>query len=539
MRVCEELTALRGQAVAVLWAHDADLAERAERLGARLVDRSSDDDASLGRAGIAGAGAFLALTEDDQLNLRLALRARDLNPGIRLVLRQFNRALGRKIEQNLPNCSVISLSSHAAATYAGTAVDNACFYGLQFPDLEGTLVGFARRSANESGLAGLTVAEAEERLDARILGLDGATVFERDARLTEGSNVIAFGCVRPDPFAARLGKRSRWIRPSLRNALRSLRQTLRRLDPIARSAAVAIVALFIAATVYFSLLLKLSPLGAMYFVTATMTTTGYGDISPLTAGPPGELGAMLLMIAGLATSGVFIAILASNFARAQFVALQGLRPVRRRGHIVVCGAGNVGSRVIDYLLKLEQRVVVIEPLPRPEIVEASRYRAFDLLTGDAARDTTLDLCNLEQAEALIALTNSDTLNLEVALGARARNPALPIVMRCQEATFAESVSRQFGIDRTYGTAGLASPVFAGLARAPGVRGRVDFGGLEFGLAEREVDEAFAVPPFENVVPLCRQRDGAFALIADWSDLRLHDRVLVLVPVAQFRKDGRA
>jgi Trk K+ transport system NAD-binding subunit len=539
MRVCEELTALRGQAVVVLWAHDADLAERAGRLGARLVDRSSDDDASFERAGIAGAGAFLALTEDDQLNLRLALRARDLNPGIRLVLRQFNRALGRKIEQNLPNCSVISLSSHAAATYAGTAVNNACFYGLQFPDLEGTLVGFTRRSADEAGLAGLTVAEAEERLDARILALDGETVFERDARLAEGSALVAFGCIRPDPFAARLGKRHRWVRPRLRGVLRSVRQTARRVDPIARSAAVTIVALFVAATLYFSALLKLSPLGAMYFVTSTMTTTGYGDISPLTAGPAGELGAMLLMIAGLASSGVFIAILASNFARAQFVALQGLRPVRRRGHIVVCGAGNVGSRVIDCLLKLDQRVVVIEPLPRPEIVEASRYRAFDLLTGDAARDTTLDLCNLEQAEALIALTNSDTLNLEVALGARARNPALPIVMRCQEATFAESVARQFGIDRTYGTAGLAAPVFAGLARAQGVRGRVDFCGREFGLAEQKIDEAFEMPPFEGLVPLCVQRDGEVSLITRLDELRPHDRVLVLVPVWQFRKDGHA
>jgi hypothetical protein len=78
------------------------------------------------------------------------------------------------------------------------------------------------------------------------------------------------------------------------------------------------------------------------------------------------------------------------------------------------------SRVIEFLQMLGQSVVVIDPVPDAEIVEQSRVRSVELLTGDATRDGTLELCNLPMARALIALTSSDTTNLEVALGARRR-----------------------------------------------------------------------------------------------------------------------
>ena len=110
-----------------------------------------------------------------------------------------------------------------------------------------------------------------------------------------------------------------------------------------------------------------------------------------------------------------------------------------RGHIVVCGAGSIGSSVIDLLLALGKRLVVVEISPDTAVIEQAREQRFDLLTGDASRDATLDLCNLGAAAGLVALTNVDTLNLEIALGARARNPTMPIALRIAEASFAASI----------------------------------------------------------------------------------------------------
>jgi hypothetical protein len=136
-----------------------------EGIGAvHIAAARPDSTDALDRAGVRDAVTILALSPDDQLNLHAALLARDANPRIRIVLRQLNRTLAYKIEQNLPNCSVLSLAWHSAATYAAAGVDPSCFRGLQFPERDGPLTGFATRIAESCGVGGETVAGAERVL---------------------------------------------------------------------------------------------------------------------------------------------------------------------------------------------------------------------------------------------------------------------------------------------------------------------------------------------------------------------------------------
>jgi len=155
-----------------------------------------------------------------------------------------------------------------------------------------------------------------------------------------------------------------------------------------------------------------------------------------------------------------------------------------------------------------------------------------LLTGDASRDDTLDLCNLDAAHSLIALTNFDTLNLEIALGARARNPNMPIVLRIAEASFAASIARHFDFRTTYSAAALAAPAFAGLARMSGARGRIIVDGQEFAIGEYSLSgEAGSPPP--GTIAIAAARDNGLALIHGFSGLEPGDRVLVPMPLVQF------
>jgi voltage-gated potassium channel Kch len=241
-----------------------------------------------------------------------------------------------------------------------------------------------------------------------------------------------------------------------------------RLNPILARLAWVTLTVLLTGTWYFHAVFGGAWLDAVYFVVATMTTTGYGDLTPDRSEPVEIVVAMLLMLSGITLTGLFIAFGASLLTRVHWVALQGLRPVHRRGHIVICGAGSIGSAVIDLLLAHGRRLVVVELNPDATIVERAREQHFDLLTGDASRDTTLDLCNLAAAHSLIALTNVDTLNLEIALGARARNPTMPIVLRIAEASFAESIARHFEFETTFSAAALAAPAFVGLGRVRGI-----------------------------------------------------------------------
>jgi Trk K+ transport system NAD-binding subunit len=535
----QELCALQRQRVVVLWHGDADFVRAVECIGAVFITAYPDSADGLERAGVRDAVTILALSPDDQLNLHVVLLARDANPGIRIVLRQFNRTLAHKIEQNLPNCSVLSLAWYSATTYAAAAIDPSCFHGLQFPDRDGPLTGFATRTVDACGIEGLTLAEAERVLGARIIAVDGATGLGPEARLASRAELVVYGKIgRLENTVLRRSEARR--RFSLGHRLRALSRRIRhrrRFNPILLRLALAGLAVVFLGTWYFHGVLHDSWIDAAYFVITTMTTTGYGDVTPHRDNLAEVLVAMALMLGGITLSGLFIAFGASLLTRLQWVRMQGLRPVRRRGHIIVCGAGSIGSEVIDLLLDLGKRLVVVEASPDPALVERAREQRFDLLTGDASRDDTLDLCNLKAAGGLVALTNVDTLNLEIALGARARNPTSPIVLRIADASFAASIARHFEIETTFSAAALAAPAFVGLTRFAGARGRVAFAGREFAIAEIDFDQMALASFRSEAIPIAVARDDSFALVRECEDLGPNDRLLVIVPLAPFHYPG--
>jgi len=538
VRVCEEMLATQGHRVALVWMHDQQLAARLDRLGCEYFPHAPNDYDALRIAGVRDAVSVMAVSEDDRLNLQVALKARDLNPEIRVVLRQFNPVLGRKLEQNLPNCSVLSLASHSAATFVGTALDPTCFYALQFPDVDGVQTGFAERSAADFGIAGLALREAQQKLRGRIVGLNGSAAIPPDRPLAPDDRVVVFARVErldatsPTRTSSRLERRRRHalrLAVSLEKRLRGLRA----MDPILARIIGSTAAFFAFAVIYFAVVLKLDAVTALYFVTTTFTSTGYGDITPPRDHALAMLLAGLVMFVGLAATGIFIAFATSAVTRAQFTTIQGLRQIHTRGHVLLCGSGNVGTRVIDYLRALHQRVVVVDPNPDPALIEMSRRRQIELLTADATRDATLDRCNIANARAVIALTDGDTANLEVALGVRARNPHVPVVMRVQDEAFAGSVARQFEAIRTYSTTTLAAPAFAMLSRFPGTRARIAYGDERYNVGERLQTEVPQPPPAEHCIPLGVWRRGAFLHIDAFEEMEPHDRLLFLVPLSQF------
>ena len=532
VRICEELCSTQGHRVAAVWTHDHELAKHLERINCEYLPFAPNDYDALRAVGVAEATSLMAVGDDDRMNLQIALKARDINPKIRIVLRQFNRTLARKIEQNLPNCSVLSLASHAAATIVGAALDRDCFFALQFPDLDGVLAGFSERPASTFGITGMTRAEAQVQLKARVIALEGVAEFDAEHRFAAADRVVVFGRLEVLAATAVMGEAQVEKRRRPSRVIQQASRTLRHLDPVIRGLLVAVAAVFVVSTVIFALILRKDPITAAYYVATTMTTTGYGDITPTTH--LGMIAASVLEVLGVAFSGLSIAFLTTALTRAQFTALQGLRQIKTRSHIVVCGAGNVGQRVIEFLNMLGHPVVVIDPSPEAEVIEQSRVRDIELLTGDATRDGTLDLCNLPSARAIVAITTSDTGNLEVALGARGRNPNLQVVMRVQDDAFAGSVGRQFEAIQTFSTSALAAPAFAGLSRFPGTRARIHFGDEDYNVGERPQGEVPMPPPAQHCIALAVWRKGAFLHIDTFEEMEPFDRLIFIVPLSQFR-----
>jgi voltage-gated potassium channel Kch len=86
-------------------------------------------------------------------------------------------------------------------------------------------------------------------------------------------------------------------------------------------------------------------------------------------------------------------------------------------HVIVCGLGRKGSYLTLELLKLGQRVVVIEQ--QPELTQAAelRRKGAIIIKGDALQQETLAGARLHRARYLICLLGQDHHNLQIAFQA--------------------------------------------------------------------------------------------------------------------------
>lgn len=534
LRVCEELCATSGHEVLVLWDSAAHAQAAVSSMGAVFAGHPPNDYASLEKVGVREAACIIPVSDDDRLNLQVALKARDLNPDIRIVLRQFNRALGRKIEQNLPNCTAISPATHAAATYAAAAVDPACVYAVQFPAGAGALVGFSERRAYDFGLDDCTVSEAERRLGVRVIAVNGRVAPEPAESIRREDTVVACGTMSRLQACWPRRKTRETQNRRTRTSLRELLRAAAHVEPLLLYTFAVGTIVYAIASAFYAFDLHISFLESLYFVAATMFTVGYGDITPLTrhGGWISIALAIVIMGVGVTLGGVFIATISSALSRAQQIALRGLRHIRAEDHIVVCGAGNVGTRIIDFLLEMQQRVIVIEPRPSALVIEHARSRRIELLASDATDDQVLAFCDLPNAQSLVAATDSDTANLEASLGALAYSSDLHVVMRINDPQFSRSVARNFRIGKSFSASDLTAPAIAGLARFPASRGRVSFAGETFNVGERSAH--MHIPRAEGGIPLYLWRDGALVAAHDFDEMQPNDQVLDIVPLSQFR-----
>ena len=93
------------------------------------------------------------------------------------------------------------------------------------------------------------------------------------------------------------------------------------------------------------------------------------------------------------------------------------------------GAGNLGYRVASLLAARGQRVVIIERDAENRNLTALRAAGHHVIVDDATRDAIQELAGMGRAREILALTDSDAVNLHIAMGLRARHGAPPVVVR--------------------------------------------------------------------------------------------------------------
>ena len=174
---------------------------------------------------------------------------------------------------------------------------------------------------------------------------------------------------------------------------------------------------------------------SLYVAAQTVTTVGYGDLTPATQN--GRIFSTVFMLVAVGVVLYALTTTVQTIVQSELVEQFGQRRQSRRmsklrNHYIICGAGRVGSNLVRGLLGGQETFVVIERDPA-KVAELTDLGVI-VLVRDATLEESLREAGVEHARGLAACLPDDADNVYVVLSARDMNPGLHIVARAAAGT---------------------------------------------------------------------------------------------------------
>lgn len=236
----------------------------------------------------------------------------------------------------------------------------------------------------------------------------------------------------------------------------------------------------------------LTVIDSIYYATVSLSTTGYGDITPITQQArlintviitPLRLVFLILLV------GTTLSVLTEQSRQA--FKIQRWRSLVRN-HTVVVGYGTKGRSSVAAMLADEispEDIVVVDT--DPQALKAAAARGLVTVQGSATRSDILKLAGVSRAAAVVVATNTDDTAVLVTLTARELAPNAKIVATVRESDN-KHLLKQSGADSVVVSAETAGRLLGLATITPTVVGMMedlltpDEG---FSIAERRVEEA--------------------------------------------------
>ncbi len=421
----------------------------------------------LEQAGIKDARGVVIVTSDDLVNISTALLARKLNPTARVVVRMFNQNLIARFGVAVKNTVALSVSALIAPVMALTAVSGDTLGAFKLDDGPRQISELAVPEGSE--LIGRRIADLATEHGFVPLALVPATGEPRfllalngDTALSPGDRLVV--CGRPLALQKLLQRLRGDLLPGvqwagvLRRWFRTARRTLLQVDLSVKIITPILFVTLLASTLVFRFGIG-TEWGDGLYQTVGIIATG-GELHGENKQEWVKVFLSVLKLAGAALVAGFTAILTNYLIRARLGGALEVRRVPDGGHVVVCGLGNVGYRLVQELIVMGERVVAIDKETGGPFFETVRRMSVPVFIGDATVPEVLRQVRADSAKAVIAATDSELANLEIALLVREMNPKQRVVVRLIDPEFAEAVREAANIQNAMSVPALAAPAFA-------------------------------------------------------------------------------
>ncbi len=163
----------------------------------------------------------------------------------------------------------------------------------------------------------------------------------------------------------------------------------------------------------------LTLLDCFYYAVVSLSTTGYGDITPATQGArminvlfitPARVLFLIILV------GTTLEVLTDQYRR-------GLRISRWRhklkDHVIICGYGTKGRAAVDALLETgyeKSRIVIVEN--REAAIRQATANGLVVIEGNASRSSVLLEADVKNCKSVIIATDQDEASVLITLTVR-------------------------------------------------------------------------------------------------------------------------
>ncbi|UCD17553.1 MAG: potassium channel protein [Candidatus Zixiibacteriota bacterium] len=198
-------------------------------------------------------------------------------------------------------------------------------------------------------------------------------------------------------------------------------------------AVLTLIALVIVGTIGLTILERMNPMDALYMTIITLSTVGFGEISPLH--PEGRVFIIILIVVGVIGATFGASALGQVILEGELRRILGRRKMDKRikklsEHHIVAGFGRVGRQVAEEYVRQKVPFVVIEnDNAAINTLDAAGYL---YIAGQATEDDVLLGAGLDRARVLVSTLPSEADNVYLALTARHINASLHIIARADQ-----------------------------------------------------------------------------------------------------------
>ncbi|MGD1703391.1 NAD-binding protein [Dapis sp. BLCC M229] len=425
--------------------------------------------------------AILIVTSNEKVNLAIALAARLLNFQIRLVVRSAKENLNQLLGEQLGNYVAFEPTELPAPAFAVAALEEEI---IGFFYLEKQQITIIKRQINlAESWCDRPIYQLNNRHRKVISYANNKTELSSDFydwdtdKLIQANDKIIY--LEQPEFLARKHSDNLHIKQFifwqiLRSFLQLNPRKIKNLiinywnwiqeNPIRNlvfSSGLTLLTLLVSDTLLLWFYYPEATLREAFYGTAVLLLGGFGDIFggiKLEEDFPWWLQFLSLIttLVGIISVALLNGLITERLLSTKFKFTRR-NPIPTQDHVVIVGLGRVGQRVATLLQRFKQKLVAISST----VTESDITPKIPLVTGNIIK--SLEKVNLATAKGIIAVTNDEMLNLEVALMGYSVNPNIRLVIRTSEQRFSNNLAKLLPYSAFICTSAVVAEAFAGAA----------------------------------------------------------------------------